>query len=292
MKYLITDSNITVHFNGETHIVARGSTYADKLISALKEGRDEEVPGLVSAKSRIENFSEKTFTVENGEILVNGIKAPEALGKKILKFANDGLPYQPLVKFAENLQRNPSARSVEELFLFLEANDHPIAEDGRVIFYKRVRGDFKDIYTGTFDNSPGSVLAMPREEVDPDANKHCSTGFHASAWLYCHSHYASKDPSTDVIVEVIVDPADVVSVPSDYGNAKIRVSRYQVLGVIDKQHSADLGLRVINKEEPVIEEEEFCDECENDGEECICRPYCDMCDTYVDEGCDCEFPGV
>lgn len=249
MKYLITDSNITVHFNGETHIVARGSTYADKLISALKEGRNEEVPGLVSAKSRIENFSEKTFTVESGEILVNGIKAPEALGKKILKFANDGLPYQPLVKFAENLQRNPSARSVEELFLFLEKNEVPLTNHGTFIAYKRVRADFKDIYTGTFDNSPGAIVAMPREEVDPDANKTCSVGLHVANFTYAHQHYASKDASTDVILEIEVDPADVVSVPTDYSNAKMRVSRYQVLGVIDKQHSADLGLRVIEKSE-------------------------------------------
>jgi hypothetical protein len=249
VKFLITDSNITVNFDGETHIVARGDALANKLIAALRSGNHENIPNLVSTGKRIENFSEGNFVVKDGDILVNGIKAPDALGKKIVKFANDGLPYQPLVRFAENLQRNPSQRSVDELFLFLEANDHPIAEDGRVIFYKRVRGDFKDIYTGKFDNSPGSILAMPREEVDPDANKHCSTGFHASAWLYCHSHYASNNPSTDIIVEVIVDPADVVSVPSDYGNAKIRVSRYEVLGVIDKQHSKDLGLRKIESKE-------------------------------------------
>lgn len=259
VKYLITDNNISVNFDGETHIVARGSTYAEKLISALKEGRHDEVPGLVSAKSRIENFSEKTFTVESGEIFVNGVQAPEALGKKILKFANDGLPYQPLVRFAENLQRNPSQRSVDELFLFLETNEHPITEDGCFIAYRRVRGDFKDIYTGKFDNSPGQTLAMPREEVDPDGNRTCSTGFHAAAWKYAHSHYASKNPSTDVIIEVKIDPADVVSVPVDYEFAKMRISRYEVLGVIEKQHSKDLGLRVIDKEEQV--EDNSSEEC-------------------------------
>lgn len=249
VKYLITDQNITINFNGETHIVARGDALADKLIAALRSGKTDEIPNLVSTGKRIENFSEKTFIVKDGDIFVNGVKAPEALGKKIVKFANDGLPYQPLVRFAENLQRNPSKRSVDELFMFLEANDVPITQDGHIICYKRVRGDFKDIYTGTFDNSPGNIVEMNRDEVDPDANKHCSVGLHAAAWNYAHSHYASSDASSDVILEVDIDPADVVSVPTDYANAKMRVSKYQVLGVIDKQHSADLGLRIVEKDQ-------------------------------------------
>lgn len=248
VKYLITDQNITINFDGETHIVARGDALADKLIAALRSGKTDEIPNLVSTGKRIENFSEKTFIVKDGDIFVNGVKAPEALGKKIVKFANDGLPYQPLVRFAENLQRNPSKRSVDELFMFLEANDVPLTQDGHIICYKRVRGDFKDIYTGTFDNSPGNIVEMPRDQVDPDANRTCSVGLHAAAWNYAHSHYASKDASSDVILEVDIDPADVVSVPTDYSNAKMRVSKYQVLGVIDKQHSADLGLRIVEKD--------------------------------------------
>jgi hypothetical protein len=249
IKYLITDHSISIHINGETHIIARGDAMSEKLISALKEGKYEEVPNLISTGKRIENFSERTFTVQNGDIFIGDWKVPEVLGKKIVKFANEGLPYQPLVRFAENLQRNPSQRSVDELFSFLEANDQPLTEKGNFIAYKRVRKDFKDIYTGKFDNSPGTIVEMPREEVDPDANKTCSIGLHVAAWNYAHAHYASSNPETDVILEVEVDPCDVVSVPTDYNNAKMRTSRYRVIGVIDKQHSKDLGLRVIEKKE-------------------------------------------
>jgi hypothetical protein len=174
---------------------------------------------------------------------------------------------------------------VDELFLFLEANEVPLTERGTFIAYKRVRGDFKDIYTGTFDNSPGNVVEMSRQEVDPDANKTCSVGLHVANFSYAHQHYASKDASTDVILEVEVDPSDVVSVPVDYSNSKMRVSKYRVLGVIDKQHSKDLGLRIINKDEPVVEEiEEECEMCEEVGCDGSCEEEC-MCESCDEEDC-------
>jgi len=247
VKYLITDNSITVHFDGQTHIVARGDALSERLIEVLRSGKHEEVPNLVSASMRITNFSKGNFTVENGDILVNGIKAPDALGKKIVKFANEGLPYQPLVKFAEHLQQNPSRRSVEELFMFLEKNDHPITPDGLFIGYKRIRADFKDIYSGTFNNTPGALVEMARQEVDEDANQTCSRGLHASNWEYCTKHYASKDAESDVIVALEIDPADVVSVPVDYNNAKMRVSKYRVIEVVKEPYQEGIVIRKVGQ---------------------------------------------
>lgn len=243
VNWMITDSNITVNYDGQTHIVARTDGLADRLIKAVKEQRLDEIPKLVSASKRIEAFSHGKFVVQDGKILINGVEAPPVLGNKIVRFSSEGLPYQPLVKFAEKLQQNPSFRAVQELFQFLEKNDHPITENGNFIAYKRVKENFKDIYTGTMDNSIGTVVTMPRNQVNEDSMQTCSHGLHVANWDYAHTQFGSEQRETDIMLEVEVDPSDVVAIPADYDQSKMRVCKYVVLNVIDREHSSDVQLR-------------------------------------------------
>src|SRR5574338_1717387 len=100
--YGITDNNITVNFDdGQTHILPRTDPLAEKLIKALREGRKDEIPDLVSKAMRIEKYGKGSFKVEDGQILINGMAVPAALSRKILNFQAEGLPHEPLVKFAE-----------------------------------------------------------------------------------------------------------------------------------------------------------------------------------------------
>jgi hypothetical protein len=214
----ITENNITVNFDNQTHIMSRTDPLADKLIQALREGRKDDIPGLISAAKRIERYGQGDFVVRDGQIFVNGQPVHEVLSRKILKFQAEGLPHQPLVKFAANLQKNPSFRAVNELFQFLEKNDHPITDDGNFIAYKKVREDFKDVHTGTFDNSPGQVVEMPRNQVNENSAETCSHGLHAANYAYASSFY-----SGGLMLELEINPADVVSIPVDYDQAKMRV---------------------------------------------------------------------
>lgn len=275
VSWLITDHNVTVNYNGQTHIVSRDDKLSDRLIEAVKTQQWNQIPDLVSASKRVEKFSKGKFVVRDGEILVNGLVVPGALGKKILKFSEEGLPYQPLVKFAENLQNNPSFRAVNELFQFLEKNDHPITENGCFIAYKRVRHDFKDIYTGTFDNSPGKTLQVARNQVDEDCTRTCSHGLHVANWDYAHTKYSTA--ANDIMLEVEVNPADVVAVPIDYDQSKMRVCAYKVLGVVDKEHSSDVSLRVVNQDNL----EEMLDDDDDDDDEV--EETCRLCGEYLDD---------
>jgi len=246
INWMITDQNITVNYEGQTHIISRVNKSADKLILMLKNKDYDNIPNFISISKRIEKESNNKFVVVNGRIMVEGVEAPAALSNKIIKFSEQGLPYEPLLKFAKNLQNNPSFRAVNELFLFLEKNDHPITENGCFIAYKRVRKDFKDIYTGTMDNSVGNVVEMPRNQVNEDCNQTCSNGLHVANWDYAHNVYSCAED--DIMLEVEVNPADVVSVPIDYNSAKMRTCKYKVLGVVDKENSTDVALRYVNAE--------------------------------------------
>ncbi len=124
--------------------------------------------------------------------------------------------------------------SRRELYLFLEAANLPITDDGCFMAYKAVRGDFRDKHSGKFDNSPGVTHQMPREHVDDDRERTCSYGFHAAAYEYARNFLGAGG---DKLVAVKINPADVVSVPSDYNNQKLRCCKYSVMfeipGAID-----------------------------------------------------------
>ena len=281
VAWAVTDQNVTVRYDGQTHIVKRTDKLGEQLITALKAKDFDSIPNLVSAAKRIESFSKGNFVVKDGEILINGVAAPPVLGNKIVKFSEEGLPFQPLVKFAENLQKNPSFRAVNELFQFLEKNDHPITENGNFIAYKKVRDDFKDVHSGTFDNSVGKVVEMSRNQVNEDCTQTCSYGLHVANYEYASNFYFGGK-----MLEVEVNPADVVAVPIDYNQAKMRVCKYKVLGVVDQQHDPGLQLRNLS-------DQSFEDDCEDSCDCCDCScefPTCIECGKEADEGYDlCYF---
>src|SRR5579885_459587 len=302
VNWVITDHHITVSYDGKREIVKREDPLADRVIKALKEGRNHEIPALVEAAKRIETFSQGTFTVKDGRVLVRGVPAPKVLGDKIIRFSKEGLPYQPLVKFAENLQANPSFRAVNELYSFLEKNEHAITEEGKFIAYKRVRSDFKDIHSGTFDNTPGNVLEMPRNQVNEDPNQTCSNGLHVANWDYAHTKFASNDAATDVMLEVEVNPADVVSVPVDYNNSKMRVCRYKVLNVVTTPYTGP-SLRRTETQATVTRETDGFSSANNEDEEkgatcngcgvnAVYDGVCDECGHEAVYDCEnCNDPG-
>jgi len=53
VNWTITDRNVGVNYDGQTHIVPRTDALADRLIKALKEGKLSEIPALVDAAKRI-----------------------------------------------------------------------------------------------------------------------------------------------------------------------------------------------------------------------------------------------
>lgn len=271
VNWTISENNISVNYDGETHIVPRSDALGERLIKAVKENRLQEIPSLVSAAKRIELFSKGNFQVQDGRVMINGVAAPEVLSNKIIRFSNEGLPFQPLLRFAENLQSNPSFRAVNELYTFLEKNDHPLTESGNFIAYKRVRGSFRDIHSNTMDNSVGNLVEIPRNQVDEDSNRTCSHGLHVANWTYAHTQFASSDASSDIMLEVEVNPADVVAIPADYNNAKMRVCKYKVLGVVTTPFDPSQCLRVVNPDyvppSDFEDEEEELDSCEYCGDE-------------------------
>lgn len=150
-----------------------------------------------------------------------------AMTDRIINIVAQGFDAKPLIAFMSNLLSNPSKTSIDELYLFLESTGLPITSDGHFIAYKIVGEDYKSIHDGKFENNPGTVVEMPRNEVCDNRNQTCSYGLHFCSKDYL-SAYGSHARNNDRVVLVKINPADVVSIPSDYNNAKGRASKYLI----------------------------------------------------------------
>lgn len=204
-----------------------------KVKDAVKNGMDgQALLELVDPTLLITKHPSGLFGVKDGLVYIGTEALPDTLSDRIIRFAKEGLPFAPLLKFWENVKQNPNPRAKTDLYKFLEHNGHPITSDGCFIAYRAVRNDFKDKYTGTIDNSVGKVVTMDRSLVNPDPNQTCSHGLHVASYDYARNHYGQFGiQNSDILLEVKVDPKFVVSVPVDYNMQKMRVCEYIVMAV-------------------------------------------------------------
>ena len=229
LPYIIKSDSLSLFPHGQAPInIASDHINFGAVVDALKSGDYDAAVELASVTSYLNKITGGDVSVDDSGVYFKGNPLNDYLANKLHKFFTDGLPVQHYCLFISNLMANPSMVSRKELFLFLEAANLPITEDGCFLAYKAVRSDYKDIHSGKFDNSPGVTHTMPRADVDDDRNQTCSYGFHAAAY-----DYAKNFMGGGRLVAVKINPADVVSVPKDYGNQKLRTCRYTVMFEIE-----------------------------------------------------------
>ncbi len=156
---------------------------------------------------------------------------------------------QPLVNFLEKLYQNPSPDSVTQLYRFLKQNKLTITSDGDFIGYKGVyRGteyslspgigyrswhagpaiiNGIDHIDGQVPQHIGDVVEIARSQVVNNPDVACAFGLHVATFDFANYFLGSG-----AVLAVSVNPRDVISVPSDHNDQKVRVCRYQILGEV------------------------------------------------------------
>jgi hypothetical protein len=177
-----------------------------------------------------------SFGTDGDVVTRDGQSLPQRISALLMGYARNGSDaLSALVRFVKRLDENPSKRSVDSLYDWVEANGLSLNADGHIVAYKGVTNDSKSIHSGTafvngtkhvgqIPNAIGDVITMPRNQVQDDPSVGCHTGLHVGSHGYASS-FGSR------LLTVTVDPADVVSVPTDCGAAKMRVCRYTVRAI-------------------------------------------------------------
>lgn len=224
--YLIQGNNITVVIGNKPHTISKTHITYNKVLDAIKANDWDTVQDVIEPKKVVLNYGKGNVSVQGETLYWKGKELNTGLAVRMITMLQEGFPIEPMVNFMENLYTNPSHRAVTELYGFLEKNNLPITPDGHFLAYKKVRADYKDCHTGTMDNSVGQTVEMERHEVNDNKDQTCSTGLH-----FCGQSYLNHF-SGDRTVIVKINPSDVVSIPSDYNEAKGRACRYEVIGEI------------------------------------------------------------
>ena len=222
--YLIQGSNIVVVIGNTSHTISKTHVTYQKVLDAIKASDWETVKDVIEPKKVVLNYGQGNVTVQGETLFWKGKEFHSSLATRMIQMLQEGFPIEPMTLFMENLMQNPSYRSVQELYGFLEKNNLPITPDGHFLAYKKVRDDYLDVHSGTMDNSVGKIVEMERNFVDDNKDNTCSKGLHFCSESYLKSFGGSRT----VIVKI--NPRDVVSIPSDYNNSKGRACRYEVIG--------------------------------------------------------------
>ena len=275
VPFMWVDGNLTVILKNKAHQVIPDHTNYKLILEALPTATEDELLELVDIEKAVATFSDGQVSIVNGKVMFEGEEVHGSISKRIIEFMSKGLPFQPLVKFLENLMENPSMQSQQELYDFLEHENLPITEDGCFLAYKAVSKDFKDKWRGTFDNSVGQVCEMRRAKVDDNRSQGCSAGLHAGALNYV-ANYGSVDAGDNIVI-VKINPEDVVSVPSDCNCEKLRTCKYEVVGLYQGELPKPLYKAEFEADSYVDEDEystvydeydeDYWDQFEDDDEE-------------------------
>jgi hypothetical protein len=261
----------------------------DDLVHCVNNGDGETFVNLLELGRAITKWSVGNFKVEAGVLKYGDEEINDVLAERILEMIEQKFDFEPMLKFVENLYQNFSMRAVEELYKFLEHKHLPITSDGCFIAYKGLAvymgddrkdklgrdlraGDYVDLHTRkSFRNNVGDVNTMNRRNVNDDANVGCAEGLHVGSMEYA-TGYASGGP----VVLCKINPMDVVSVPHDCDCQKVRVSKYEVVGIFSEPLDKPVETMyddLDDDEEDQWNGEDYEDEDEDDTE-----------DRYIGEG--------
>lgn len=152
--------------------------------------------------------------------------------------------YKGFTKFLERLAPVIKNRlhSVEDLMKFMETAELPIADDGSILFLKRLkyRGTedgkrvFVDCHSGNIRQWVGCKVQVREDLVDPDRRQDCSNGLHVASMSYIR-HFGG-----DVTILGKVAPEDVFAVP-EYNTNKMRVAAYHIIAELPEEERSNVN---------------------------------------------------
>jgi hypothetical protein len=272
-SFIKTPSSITVVVDGKLFSVNKGAPAFAAVEKLIKEGNFAAIPdtidraGAIAKKieAKASGFSELVIRERrvylksaNGESRLQGFEIT-----RLLEMMDEGYDIKPLAKFIVRVRQNPSEAIRARLYEFMEYGNLPLTEDGCFLAYKVVRHNYLDKHSGTMDNSVGKTVEMPRAKVNDNDQETCSRGLHACSKEYIQ-HFLSRGGS-DRLMVVKIAPEDVVSIPVDYNNTKLRCCKYDVIAEITAADDPEFfGRRTYVSPAAVIDDGDWDETASND----------------------------
>lgn len=251
-----------IYATGDTHTVPESHPRFTELLHLVLSGADDEmvkdlVDTMFAVTKRIAQLSDRV-SIRGRQVFFDGDAIHGALSEVLADLFEAGNPesLRPVVNFLEKASTNPSGKSVDDLYRWVTKGDLIIHEDGDFLAYKGCRIGTDGVRTSIHDsgtafvngeeisgyipNPDGAVVTMPRSDVDDNMHEACSTGLHAGTYAYARKFLSWHSGAPTEMVLVKINPRDVVSVPTDDLDQKLRTCRYVVKEVVEERRSSRL----------------------------------------------------
>lgn len=217
--------------DGTQHVAFRNKDHFTRIFTLAMEEKYEEMMKYVDLSNAVKEFTFGTdIKISNGVMYYRGAEIHNSISDRIVMASQDTTQnVERYVNFFRKLQKNPSFKAVQHTYDFLVHNDLDINEEGDIVAYKYIsyrEGQPVDSATCKVPNWKGWTVTMPRNMVEDDPNLTCSQGLHVASQDYAGTW---EDVETPGVIKVAVSPENVVSVPTDYNNSKMRCCGYKVL---------------------------------------------------------------
>ena len=235
----------------------------------------DELIATMDMKTAVETYTVGALSVKALGVTYAGRVLHTIDAERLMAFMRDKLSYKPIANYIARKMKNPSARAIKEMYNFLEHKGMPLTLQGTFIAYKGVSPDFWSIRgnkdtvvlqgqvnaAGQILNTIGATIEVERSSVDDDFRQPCAEGLHVGSLAY------ARDWGKRVIL-VEVDPADVVSVPSDCSCQKLRCCKYTVVGEYSGPMPNTLTTEFDSTDD---DEDDICHQCGQDLSDCDCE---------------------
>ena len=287
VPYILSEQSLTIFWEGKPYTLLKDHANFQSAKKAIIDGDYELLGDLIDIVKSVEDFIEGDIEVKDEVVYYKGHRLHGVVVDKLIEMLRAGMKDStPLVNFITRLQANPSANSVNELYSFMSYKSLASTPDGLVLGYKGVQGNFWST-TGNADtlviqgktndrhqilNEVGATIEVARRCVDDNKDNHCSFGLHVGSYDYANS-WAGEDGR---LLLVEFDPADAVSVPTDCGFQKLRVSKYRVISDITDTRK-ELNRPVYEANKPIYGSD-IDEDLEDDHDEYVDRDDYDFSD--------------
>ena len=230
-QIMILPESIVIAMDGKAETITTSHQSYDKIVEAIHNQDIKLAYTLMKPREAIKQFTHGQVSVVDREVTWSGHKiSGSSIAKRLmaLMLKGDYDNLERLGKFLDKMFQNPSAALVQSgrIYEFMAYSDIEIDEDGDIILYKSVRGNYLDKHSGTINNTPGTIVRMARSFVNDNNKDLCSYGLHVCSLAYLKQCFGSLGQR---VVRCKLNPRDIVSITDDYKSSKIRCCEYLVL---------------------------------------------------------------
>lgn len=267
LAYMITNNRVSILLNGRWRSFHMKSQQGQDLVELLRaEPQDiERIGQLADVITWIAKQTDGRVTVDECDRLYLDNKPIDyGLSGRIASLVEQGLKFDALSRFIENVSENPDPSVKEDLFRFMETGGIPFDPEGYILVFKKVDdaylsyrggtdkvtvtkpGEEPQVMTGRILYPIGGTVEMDRADCDPNRSKTCSRGLHGCSYEYLNFWY----PRQGRVIICRIHPKDVTAIPADHKDQKLRCCRLEVVGEIAEDEAKLHFAKVVDERYP------------------------------------------